>query len=124
MWREWQTEHRSASGRKRRVPKRIPIRISGAGPNDTYFTEKSETVNISYDGCCFLTYLALPPGTVIAIRVAEKNMDMEEGGKRGLFRMLWQKKIQGGFQTGAREILPHNLWNLDELSEVPAGQLA
>lgn len=124
MWRDWQTGPGKTTGRRKRLPVRIPIRISGVGPDDTYFGEKSETVDVSFDGCCFMAHKALPQGIIVAIRVMGDAKGTEENGKRGLFRLVWQKKVAGGFTTGARELLPHNLWDIDRLSDLHANRAA
>lgn len=124
MWRDWQTGRAKNAGRRKRLHVKIPVRISGVGPDDAYFAEKSETVDVSFNGCCFMTKLPLPQGTIVAIRVSSGKQVIEEISKRGLFRIVWQQKVQGGFKTGARELLPHNLWDIDQLSDMKADLVA
>lgn len=102
--------------RKLRIPAKIAIRVSGIGPDNRYFIEKTETIDVSYGGCSFLIQVPLPSGQVVNIRPLLAGSTAPQG-KRALFRISWQKKTECGYRTGAFQLQPYNFWGV----EFPSG---
>ena len=111
----WQ-ELSDAARRDRRLEKRVslvfPIEISGLDLAGGFFSERSRTWNISERGCRFALRTELRPGSIVAIRVINREPKDGPGSKALLYQIEWVRKEEGRWVMGASSMQGRGLWNV------------
>jgi hypothetical protein len=87
-----------------RLQIRMSIRVEGCLNQDKYFSENTETVNVSLEGLSFRTKQELAIGQIVMVSVADKC--------RVEARVIWagQKDREGWCEVGAQLIPPVTDW--------------
>jgi PilZ domain len=101
-----------------RVPKKLTIEVSGFDRFSRYFTERTETSDVSDSGCQFRLQIDVAAETVVAVRATSKSR-VASDAKVDLFRIV--RICQGSQATliGAqtlRPLQPHSLQKVESLS--------
>src|SRR5580704_10386705 len=99
--------------REDRIPLALTIEVCGFNCSLRFFTERTETFNVSDSGCQFRLRMEVAQEAVVAIRVIHENGGEELSSKSALFRIVRVHPEPQGILVGAQKLQPHNLWNLE-----------
>jgi c-di-GMP-binding flagellar brake protein YcgR len=97
--------------REDRIPLALTIEVCGFDCSLRFFTERTETFNVSDSGCQFRLRKEVAPEAVLAIRVIHQNGNEEMSCKSALFRVVRVRQESQAISIGAQKLQPHNLWN-------------
>lgn len=111
-WQQLGTITTDDRRREDRVPLGLTIEVCGFDCSLRFFTERTETFNISDSGCQFRLRIEVAQEAVVAIRVIRQNGDEEMSSKSALFRVVRVRQETHAILIGAQKLQPHNLWNL------------
>jgi c-di-GMP-binding flagellar brake protein YcgR len=111
-WQQLGTVTTDDRRREDRVPLALTIEVCGFDCSLRFFTERTETFNISDSGCQFRLRMEVAQEAVVAIRVIRQNGDEEMSSKSALFRVVRVRQETQANLVGAQKLQPHNLWNL------------
>jgi len=100
---------------ERRFEKRMPIEmiieVSGFDSSSRYFTERTETRDVSESGCQFRLHISLAQGNVVAVRAA-CHCRVDSNAKADLYRIVRITQEPHGILIGAQALqatAPHSL---------------
>jgi hypothetical protein len=100
---------------ERRFEKRMPvemiIEVSGFDSSLRYFTERTETCDVSESGCQFRLHINLAQETVVAVRAA-CHCRVDSSSKADLYRIVRTSQESHGILIGAQALQatqPHSL---------------
>ena len=111
-WQQLGTVTADDRRREDRVPLGLTIEVCGFDCSLRFFTERTETFNISDSGCQFRLRIEVAQEAVVAIRVIRQNGDEEMSSKSALFRVVRVRQETHAILIGAQKLQPYNLWNL------------
>jgi hypothetical protein len=111
-WQQVGTVTTDDRRREDRVPLALTIEVCGFDRSLRFFTERTETFNISDSGCQFRLRMEVAQEAVVAIRVIRQNGDEDMSSKSALFRVVRVRQETRAILIGAQKLQPHNLWNL------------
>jgi hypothetical protein len=98
--------------REDRVLLALTIEVCGFDCSLRFFTERTETCNVSDSGCQFRLRMEVAQEAVVAIRVIHQNGSEELSSKSALFRIVGVLQESQAILVGAQKLQPHSLWNL------------
>jgi hypothetical protein len=98
--------------REPRLPRVVPIGVSGFDSSGQFFTERTSTVDVSSGGCKFGLNVGLGKDSVIAIRVIRLENWMEINSPPVLFRLAWVQETEQGFVLGAEQLQRDRPWSV------------
>jgi hypothetical protein len=99
--------------REERIDLELPIEVCGFDPYLRFFTERTETRNVSDWGCQFPLRIEVSEEAVLAIRVIRQNGDGESASKSALFRVVRVRPETEGILLQAHKIQPYDIWNTE-----------
>jgi hypothetical protein len=108
----------SAARRPQRIALQFAIEVCGFDRCGRYFTERSETCNVSAGGCKFHLRTEVEREAVVALRVIER---FERGGSNAapvLFQVAHMERESSGWSLGAMKLRADDFW---PMQMAPAG---
>ena len=96
--------------RESRLPVSFPAVVCGLEETGHFFVERTATLNISEFGCCFQLRRMLPEGTVVAIRLMDRNNEQLDNGRPLLFQIEWLRTEADSWLAGASSFERRSLW--------------
>jgi hypothetical protein len=112
-WQQLGTVTTDDRRREDRVPLTLAIEVCGFDSSLHFFTERTETFNVSDSGCQFRLRMVVAQEAVVAIRVIDQGCSSELASKSALFRVVRVRQEPQAILVGAQKLQPHNLWNLE-----------
>jgi hypothetical protein len=98
--------------RESRISLRFLIEVCGFDRAGKFFTERSETTNVSRHGCKFSLKTEVAPESVVAIRVLRGNSP-DSPATPALFQVAHTMPAREGWQAGASTLQPGDVWAVD-----------
>jgi hypothetical protein len=98
--------------REERVPRALPIGVSGFDRNGRFFTERTSTCDVSSLGCRFPLRVEMGKDSVVAIRVIRRGNGLEADSPPVLFRLAWVQQAEHGWTLGAEQLQPDRPWSV------------
>jgi hypothetical protein len=98
--------------RENRIGLRFSIEVSGFDRFGKYFSERSETTNVSKNGCQFRVRKEIEPDSVVAIRVVRLKDPKGESAPI-LFQVSRTEATRDGWSAGAAKLLEGDPWPVD-----------
>jgi hypothetical protein len=111
-WQQLGTVTTDDRRREDRVPLALTIEVCGFDRSLRFFTERTETFNVSDSGCQFRLRIEVAQEAVVAIRVIHDHGGEELSSKSALFRVVRVRQESQAILVGAQKLQPHCLWNL------------
>jgi hypothetical protein len=99
--------------REERVDLELLIEVCGFDSCLRFFTERTETRNVSGWGCQFPLRIEVSEEAVLAIRVIRQNGDSESASKSALFRIVRVRPGPAGILVQAQKMQPYDIWNTE-----------
>jgi hypothetical protein len=100
------------SKRESRIALRFVIEICGFDRYGKFFTERSETTDVSRRGCRFQLHTEILPETVVAIRVVRKD-GVKSVSSPVLFQVARTESMRDGWAAGAATLQAGDVWSVD-----------
>ncbi len=98
--------------RENRIGLRFSIEISGFDRFGRHFIERSETANVSRNGCKFRIHKEIKPDSVVAIRVVRAK-DPKGDSAPILFHVSRTEPTRDGWSAGAAKLIGGDPWSVD-----------
>ena len=95
-----------------RLPVAFRIEVLGFDRTGRLFSERTQTSNISKDGCSFHTQTPLERGSIVAIRLVSDPNGGSGACKPLLFQIRWVEAEGTGSAAGAVKLQPENIWDV------------
>lgn len=111
-WQQLGTITTDDRRREDRMPLALAIEVCGFDCSLRFFTERTETSDVSDSGCQFRLRMEVAKEAVVAIRVIHQNGGEEFSSKSALFRIVRVLPESQAILAGAQKLQPHSLWNL------------
>src|ERR1700744_392640 len=99
-------------GRESRIPLRFVIEVCGFNRYGKFFTERTETSDVSRRGCRFQLHQEILPETVVAIRVVRKD-ELRTVTSPVLFQVAHTRTVSDGWTAGAATLQTGDVWSVD-----------
>ncbi|MGB8541617.1 MAG: hypothetical protein WCD49_08270 [Candidatus Acidiferrales bacterium] len=99
--------------REERVDLEFVIEVCGFDSFLRFFTERTETRNVSGWGCQFPLRIEVSEEAVLAVRVIRQNGDGELASKSALFRVVRVSQEANGVLVHAQKMQPYKIWNAE-----------
>lgn len=99
-------------GRESRIPLRFVIEVCGFNRYGKFFTERTETTDVSRRGCRFQLHTEILPETVVAIRVVRKD-EVKSVTSPVLFQVARTESVRDGWAAGAATLQAGDVWAVD-----------
>ncbi len=99
-----------AARRPERIALQFAIEVCGFDRCGRFFTERSETCNVSAGGCKFYLRTEVDREAVVALRVIER---LERGGSNAapvLFQVAHMERESSGWTLGALKLRAEDWW--------------
>jgi hypothetical protein len=97
--------------RENRMGLQFSIEVSGFDRFGKYFRERSETTNVSKNGCKFRVHQEINPDSVVAIRVVPSRDPKDESAPI-LFQVSRTEATRDGWSAGAAKLLDGDPWSV------------
>jgi len=101
---------RVTRAREKRVPIVYPIHVHGIDANGYFFSETTETIDVSKKGCRFRLRTRVLPGAPLVFSLSERE---DDSFFRACHCVVWIEAVGDGWEVGARRV--------SGLSLLPAG---
>jgi hypothetical protein len=101
--------------RQERVASQFAIEVCGFDRCGRFFTERSETCNVSVAGCKFYLRTEVDPEAIVALRVIERFEQRGNNAPPVLFQVAHIERESGGWALGAMKLRADDLWPLQPL---------
>ncbi len=98
--------------RESRIALRFAIEVCGFDRFGKFFTERSETANVSRRGCKFTLRSEIAPESVVAIRVL-RGKGPATPASPSLFQVARTEQFRDGWCAGAATLQPGDVWAVD-----------
>lgn len=112
FWQELSAEVNRDRRREQRVTLAFPIEVCGLDQEERFFAERCMTSSVSLSGCRFHMMAALVPGTIVAVKLLNRETGHPYRNQPVLFQVAWVKKEKEGWSVGAHALQKENLWGL------------
>jgi hypothetical protein len=99
--------------REERIDLELLIEVCGFDSYLRFFTERTETRNVSGWGCQFPLRIEVSEEAVLAIRVIRQNGESESASKSALFRIVRVRRGTEGIMVQAQKMQPYDIWNIE-----------
>ncbi len=90
-----------------RIPIKVPIKIEAVDVNGNFFTEETETENVSINGACIKISKKIPTGTKIKIIATKFPF-----AATAVVDVVWIDEIEGQLKMGIKFLEKKNNWIL------------
>jgi PilZ domain len=113
-------------GRRREVRKLIALRIEVCGfdRSGQFFTEPTETLDVSEGGCKFRLPRAVEKDVIVAIRLFGQNGESRADLPPVLFQIAYVRQETGQWTMGAAKLQSEPIWPVDFSKLDPLGTAA
>lgn len=98
--------------REERHQVQLPIEVSGLDRHGRFFTESTNTRDVSDHGCRFALRQEVRKDAVVAIRLAPQQGEQEPIKWPVLFQVAWVGELPEGWVLGASKVQPDELWDI------------
>ncbi len=88
------------------------IEVCGFDRYGKFFTERTETTDVSRRGCRFQLHTEILPETVVAIRVVRKD-HVKSVTSPVLFQVARTETVNDGWAAGAATLQAGDVWSVD-----------
>ncbi|MBI3663441.1 MAG: PilZ domain-containing protein [Acidobacteria bacterium] len=112
FWQEMSAEVSRDRRREQRVALVFPIEVCGLDQEERFFAERCVTSSVSLSGCRFHLSAALVPGTIIAVKLLNRETGYPYRNQPLLFQIAWASKNGEGWTAGAHALQKENLWGI------------
>lgn len=110
-WEELGIEANQDRRREARVALAIPIEVTGFDLHGKFFTELTNTIDISESGCGFSLKRGVERGGIVAIKVAMK--DRKQRVQRPFLYQIARAIPDGSrWMLGAAKLQPESMWSV------------
>jgi hypothetical protein len=106
------SSHGSGTERENRIALRFTIEVCGFDRFGKFFSERSETANVSRHGCKFTIRTEIAPEAVVAIRVVRAKSPGSPSAP-SLFQVARTEPAHDGWRAGAAMLQADDLWAVD-----------
>src|ERR1700685_4741091 len=111
-WQQLGTVTTDDRRREDRVPLALTIEVCGFDCSLRFFTERTETCNVSDSGCQFRLHTEVAPETVVALRVIHQRGGDRMYWKSDCCRSVRVRLEAPAISIGAQKLQQHSLWSL------------
>lgn len=102
-WPQWGPATTKERRLERRMPIEMIIEVSGFDSSLRYFTERTETCDVSESGCQFRLHIIVAQETVVAVRAACHSR-VDSDAKADLYRIVRITRESQGILIGAQAL--------------------
>jgi hypothetical protein len=95
-----------------RETRSVPVEISGFDARGRFFTERTETLDVSESGCRFQLRAELEKNSAISVRVIRRRNGMMLDDPPVLFRVVWVRDTNSGWIVAGAKLQPIRLWTI------------
>jgi hypothetical protein len=95
-----------------RETRSVPVEISGFDARGRFFTERTETLDVSDSGCRFQLRAELEKHSAISVRVIRRRNGMMMDDPPVLFRVVWVRHTTPGWMVAGAKLQPVRLWTV------------
>jgi hypothetical protein len=99
-----------AARRPKRIAAQLAIEVCGFDRCGRFFTERSETSNVSVGGCKFYLRTEVEREAVVALRVIERFEQRGNNAAPVLFQVARMERQSSGWILGAWKLRAEDLW--------------
>ncbi|HEY4949581.1 MAG TPA: hypothetical protein VIH88_04535 [Candidatus Acidoferrales bacterium] len=99
-----------ATQRPERIASQLPIEVCGFDRCGHFFTERSETCNVSVRGCKFYLRTEVEREAIVALRVIERHDQRGNDAVPVLFQVARIEREPGAWALGAWKLRAEDLW--------------
>jgi hypothetical protein len=99
-----------AAERPERIASQFPIEVCGFDRCGHFFTERSETCDVSIRGCKFYLRTEVEREAIVALRVVERHDLRGNDGAPVLFQVVRIGREPSGWTLGAIKLRAEDLW--------------
>jgi len=99
-----------ATQRPERIALRFPIEVCGFGRCGHFFTERSETCNVSIRGCKFYLRTEVECEAIVALRVIDRHDRRRKDPSPVLFQVVRIEREPSAWALGAWKLRAEDLW--------------
>ena len=103
------------SQRPERTAAQFSIEVCGFDRCGRFFTERSETSDVSDGGCKFYLRTEVEREAVVALRVIERYDQRGNGAAPVLFQVAQMERGSSGWTLGALKLRPEDSWPMRNL---------
>lgn len=96
--------------REERRPLQIPVEVCGFNLRGRFFSERSETSNVSVGGCKFCLRTQIVPDAIVALRVVSGHKRGGQGTSPVLFQVVRVERDSNQWVVGAIKLQSDELW--------------
>jgi hypothetical protein len=100
----------ASAGRPERIALQFAIEVCGFDRCGRFFTERSETSNVSAGGCEFYLRTEVEREAVVALRVIERCAQRGNNAAPVLFQVAHMERQSSGWSLGAWKLRAEDLW--------------
>jgi hypothetical protein len=101
--------------RAERFALQLSIEVCGFDRCGRFFTERSETSDVSDGGCKFYLRTEVDPEAVVALRVIERYDQRRNGAAPVLFQVAYMERGSSGWTLGALKLRAEDSWPMCSL---------
>jgi hypothetical protein len=98
--------------RETRISMAFKIEVCGFDSAGRFYTEKTETSDISEWGCRFTLPFAVNKTSIVAIRILDRQGHPDPRSKPILFQVMWTGSHRAHWKIGAAKLQPDPAWCL------------
>jgi hypothetical protein len=98
-----------------RIAAQFSIEVCGFDRCGRFFTERSETSDVSDGGCKFYLRTEVEREAVVALRVIERYDQRGNGAAAVLFQVAQMERGSNGWTLGALKLRPEESWPMRSL---------
>jgi hypothetical protein len=98
------------AARPERIALQFAIEVCGFDRCGRFFTERSETSNVSVGGCKFYLRTEVEREAVVALRVIERSEQRGNNAAPVLFQVAHMERQSSGWTLGAWKLRAEDLW--------------
>jgi hypothetical protein len=99
-----------ATQRPERIASQFPIEVCGFDCCGRFFSERSETCNVSARGCKFYLRTEVERAAIVALRVIERYDHRGNDAAPVLFQVARIERESRGWSLGAAKLRAEDLW--------------
>lgn len=102
--------------RTTRVPKRIPITVTGIDALDQLFTSTTETISVSCHGCKYTSKHYVPKHTIVTVEILCPGLPQNIVSGRTVW-VQRPRRVHQEFEIGVEFDRPQNVWGIESPPE-------
>jgi len=113
---DWAALRLEAHNGRRREPRKLiawKIEVCGFDRSGQFFTEGSETLDVSECGCKFSLPLAVEKDSIVAIRLLGQTGERRPDSRPVLFQIAYVRQEANRWTMGAAKLQAEPIWPVD-----------